>query len=149
VPAALAAVVARLLAKDPADRYQRRRRSPARWCRSSRPRPNRPRHSPRAGAPGNPAAGTPAATPRRPAPPKLAAVKRPPGGGRKVRLWVAGAAAAAFALFLALWQGGALRVRTPEGVIVLENLPPGADVFVDGSRVTVKLPRAAGRWRSG
>jgi serine/threonine protein kinase len=35
------------------------------------------------------------------------------------------------------WAGGALRVKTPEGTIVLENVPEDADVHVDGKRVTI------------
>jgi hypothetical protein len=43
---------------------------------------------------------------------------------------------------LALVGGAILRVRTPEETIVLENLPDGAEVFVDGSRVNVKTGAA-------
>src|SRR5208282_1737263 len=37
----------------------------------------------------------------------------------------------------AAWLGGVIRVKTPEGVIVLENVPKDAEVFVDGRRVTL------------
>ena len=39
---------------------------------------------------------------------------------------------------LALWASGVLKVKTPDGTIVLENLPPDSDVTVDGNKVTVK-----------
>jgi hypothetical protein len=35
--------------------------------------------------------------------------------------------------------GGVLMVRTPDGTIVLENLPANAEVLVDGNKVSVKL----------
>jgi serine/threonine protein kinase len=37
-----------------------------------------------------------------------------------------------------LWAGGAFRLSTKEGVIVLEDLPPNAEVLVDGATATVK-----------
>jgi hypothetical protein len=45
----------------------------------------------------------------------------------------------ALGLFAA-WLGGVFKVKTPEGVIVLANLPKDADVFVDGDTVTVSWP---------
>src|SRR6202011_2270395 len=39
----------------------------------------------------------------------------------------------------ALWAGGAFRLKTQDGTIVLENLPAEAEVFVDGEKVALKL----------
>jgi WD40 repeat protein/serine/threonine protein kinase len=41
------------------------------------------------------------------------------------------------AAFLALWASGVFRVKTKEGILVLEVNEPNADVFVDGEKVTV------------
>ncbi len=38
---------------------------------------------------------------------------------------------------LGLWAGGVFRVRTPDGVLLVEVNEPNPDVFVDGSQVTV------------
>jgi tRNA A-37 threonylcarbamoyl transferase component Bud32 len=54
------------------------------------------------------------------------------------RLLWAGVALALLAVSgLALW-GTVLRVRTADGTIVLEQVPEGAEVFVDGERLTLK-----------
>lgn len=37
-----------------------------------------------------------------------------------------------------LWAAGALTVKTRDGTVVLEHLPPDADVTIDGGSVTVK-----------
>lgn len=68
----------------------------------------------------------------RPAPPGTPAAAR----HRNVPL-LAGAGLLIFAL-LVLWATGVIQVRTPEGTIVLEGLPPDARIEVDGSagRVT-------------
>ena len=39
----------------------------------------------------------------------------------------------------ALWAGGAFRLKTQDGTIVLENLPADAEVLVDGEKVALKL----------
>jgi hypothetical protein len=38
---------------------------------------------------------------------------------------------------VAAWAGGAFKVKTKDGVIVLENLPPDAEVLVDGEAVVI------------
>ena len=42
--------------------------------------------------------------------------------------------------FLIAWAAGVLKVKTRDGVIVLENLPSDAEVFVDGERITLTWP---------
>ena len=44
-----------------------------------------------------------------------------------------------FGLFAA-WMGGVFKVKTPDGVIVLENVPKDAEVFVDGTKITLSWP---------
>jgi hypothetical protein len=57
---------------------------------------------------------------------------------QRKRLFVVTAVAVALSLGLVgLWAAGILKVKTKEGVIVLENLPADADVLVDGEKVTV------------
>jgi WD40 repeat protein len=52
-------------------------------------------------------------------------------------LWPSVAAGLLFLGMLAAWAGGVFKVKTPDGVIVLENVPEQADVFVDGTKVNV------------
>jgi serine/threonine protein kinase len=47
-----------------------------------------------------------------------------------------------FGLFT-LWLGGVFKVNTPDGVIVVENVPRDADVVVDGNKITFTWPVAA------
>jgi hypothetical protein len=41
-------------------------------------------------------------------------------------------------VLLGMWASGVFKVKTKDGTIVLENLPPDAEVLVDGGTVTVK-----------
>jgi formylglycine-generating enzyme required for sulfatase activity len=52
-----------------------------------------------------------------------------------------GVAAALLAVLAGLWAGGvfSVKVQTKDGVIALQDLPPDAEVLVDGNRVSVKL----------
>jgi WD40 repeat protein/nitroreductase len=81
---------------------------------------------------------------------KVVAKKAPKGKSQGAQLatkkWlIAGAAAGvALPLFIAvlglagLWAAGVFKGKTKDATIVLENLPPDADVFVDGEKVAVK-----------
>jgi tRNA A-37 threonylcarbamoyl transferase component Bud32 len=44
------------------------------------------------------------------------------------------------AVALIVWATVVFQVRTPDGTIVLEQVPDGAEVFVDGRRIDVRLP---------
>jgi formylglycine-generating enzyme required for sulfatase activity/serine/threonine protein kinase len=44
-----------------------------------------------------------------------------------------------FGLFAA-WMGGVFRLKTAEGVIVLENVPKDSEILVDGNRITFTWP---------
>src|SRR5262249_39767740 len=67
--------------------------------------------------------------------------KPAPAAWWKRRAVLAGAGAAVvLAIALAILSAsGVLRVKTKDGVIVLENLPPDAEVMVDGDRATLTL----------
>ncbi len=66
--------------------------------------------------------------------------------GRKP-LWIGGGIALGVVfLGLVLSATGVFRVQTPEGTIVLENVPEGAEVFVDGSQVKIKTPGIGEPW---
>lgn len=49
----------------------------------------------------------------------------------------AGVAAALAFVLLGLWAGGVFRLRTPDGVLVVEVNEANPDVFVDGDKITV------------
>jgi hypothetical protein len=119
VPAPLAAMIARLLRKDPAQRYQQPvevAEALAPFCRSGG------------------ASLHDAPSPTSPSP-----ADHPVPGNRPVRArrWAAiGVSLLAVGLAVAVIHV-AFRVKTPEGTIVLENVPEDADVEVDGKQVTV------------
>src|SRR5207302_1194738 len=46
-------------------------------------------------------------------------------------------------LFIA-WAAGTFKVKTRDGVIVLENIPKRAEVFVDGEKITLRWPGGTG-----
>ena len=177
VPVELAAVVAKMMAKEPGQRFQTpgevaRALTPffkpaatqpsgqsaevprlAEQARSTHPSSNAP-------APTQPAtlATAPTTSGRRPAKtgadgvaweslieikkterpvaavPVVAPIRRP------TWLWpVAVIGLVVFGLSAA-WLGGVFKVKTPKGVIVLENLPKDAEIFVDGHKISLSWP---------
>jgi serine/threonine protein kinase/formylglycine-generating enzyme required for sulfatase activity len=170
-PVELAAVVAKMMAKDPAKRYQ----TPVEVAQALMPfiKPGT-KSAPTAGASHYPSLGEPTAAksleqvyaqdapppPRRrassPSPMRLDTLtpssttsiksgqsgdigKRPrakPAGRKK---WLIGSAALCVMLIglVSLWAGGVLRVKTPNGTIVIEHVPADADVQVEGQAVTL------------
>ena len=62
--------------------------------------------------------------------------------GRRVWLWPS---VAVGALVFGLWAAslcGVFKVKTPDGVIVLEGVPQDAEVLVDGGKIAVTWPGA-------
>jgi tRNA A-37 threonylcarbamoyl transferase component Bud32 len=169
VPVELAAVVAKMMAKDPAKRYQK----PIEAAQALEPfvgaeaKPALGRFSPEqavenakpAPLPADEGKGLPAATPMEEAA-KLAPTtqvvpaaaawqteaevgKAPDAPGRRKSRRIGPAAAAGLFLVLllglvGLWAAGVFKGKTPDGTIVLENMPPDAEVTVDGGAVPVK-----------
>jgi formylglycine-generating enzyme required for sulfatase activity/serine/threonine protein kinase len=56
-------------------------------------------------------------------------------------MWPAIAAGGLAAMLTVLWACGVFSVKTKEGVIVVKNLPPDAEVFVDDEKVLLTLPK--------
>jgi formylglycine-generating enzyme required for sulfatase activity len=56
---------------------------------------------------------------------------------RRMVLAGGGVGAALLLILVGLWAAGVLRVKTKDGTIVLEDLPPDAEVLVDDQQVTV------------
>jgi hypothetical protein len=122
VPAALQAVVARMMARDPAERFQQPREVAEALVPFIKPPSQSIVESP-------PAERAPVA-PERPL--------RPSPSGRRTVALVA-LLASALTLSALLVPGAALiRARLAEGTVVVENVPDDAEVEVDGSKVTVR-----------
>jgi serine/threonine protein kinase len=145
VPTELSAVVARMLAKDPAQRYQK----PAEVAqallpfikaaaKATPPAPTAtgapsPKPSP-AGGPSQVEWNTITQTPAR-APVAGEVATRP--AARKP--WLIGAVVATGVLLglVGLWAAGVFKVKTKDGILVVEVNEPNADVYVDGEKLTL------------
>jgi hypothetical protein len=83
-----------------------------------------------------------------PAPAPAAASNR-----RRRWLWPAAAFGVLLLGLIAVWATGVIKIKTPEGYIVLRDLPDQAMVLVDGKKATVRWPTAAdprrSRWSRG
>jgi serine/threonine protein kinase len=155
VPAGLWEVVARLLDKDPARRYQK----PAEVAQALVPFI---KAGPKAAAPTIPPASK-AAAPTVPPAPRAASpgqatkigsattgpvllpgerASRPPAEERPAarRRWPLLLGVAAALVPLVVLAGVVFRLRTQDGVVLVENLPPDAEVSVDGRRVEIMAP---------
>jgi serine/threonine protein kinase len=120
VPPGLDAVIRKMLAKDPVARYQ----TPAAVARALAPYTKSARPT-AAGSTVRPGVTTP----------NGALLPEP----RRSRRWVLVAAGIGLlaAALLGMSAGGVFRLKTADGTVVLENLPPDAEVVVDGEAVTV------------
>ena len=116
VPRALSVLVDRMLAKDPAARPQ----TPKEVAQELLPF----------------AKGDTPAHPRR-APAEVTATRGFSLSGGNIWLFSAVAAALFVVALLVAMAAGLFSVRTPEGTIVIANVPPAADVLVDGNSITV------------
>src|SRR5438270_13166155 len=69
------------------------------------------------------------------------ASRRPVGKPPPWRKWLIGGASAAGVLLLGLlglWAGGVIRLKTPEGTLVVKVNVANPDVYVDGRKITVR-----------
>jgi hypothetical protein len=55
-------------------------------------------------------------------------------------VWPAVAVGVLMLGLFAAWIGGVFKVKTPDGVIVLENVPKDSEILVDGNNITFTLP---------
>src|SRR5262249_17844063 len=134
VPAALAAVVAKMMAKDVARRYQK----PAQVAQALAPF-----FKPRAAEP--PAAG--AGPPGGAGGPSMASPESGTAGESTLRTraaprkWRLAAAVVVGVLacgLAGLWADGVFRVKTAQGTLVPEGLPADTEVTVDGEKATLQ-----------
>ncbi|HEY7425838.1 MAG TPA: family 16 glycoside hydrolase [Gemmataceae bacterium] len=177
VPEELASVVRKMMAKEPAKRYQTPlevvqalspfvkqgampKSSPELSSGAAEPKPAVKKAS-RVYRPAEPAAPAAEEAKVQPEPavvretllehsipslrPRKSGVVRPrraaPGSERTPKKWLLGGGLGVGVLLLALlgmWAGGVFKVKTKDGTIVLENLPPDAEVLVDGEKVTLQ-----------
>ncbi len=163
VPEELAALVRRMMAKDPAKRYQ----TPAEVVQAlgkfnkpgSKSAPAKPSLEASMITEGKTARSLPPALPVReavktaPARPEIEPVAAEPRKSHPTRKpaaptvkpsatgkWLLGAGVGAGVLLLALlgmWAGGVFKVRTPDGILVLEVNEPNPEVLVDGAKATL------------
>ena len=66
--------------------------------------------------------------------PDVAPMRRPPW------MWPSVAVGVLMLGFFAAWMGGVFKVKTPDGVIVLENVPKDSEILVDGDKITFAWP---------
>ncbi len=64
--------------------------------------------------------------------------RRPKDSSVPKWMWPAVIAGLLTMAFGGLWLGGMFKLRTPDGTIVVEQLPVGADVLVDGRRLEIE-----------
>jgi len=147
VPAGVAEVVAKMMAKEPGERYQ----TPGEVAKALVPffkpgqSPDLSQSVAGAVAPSFTDSRTKQSVPPvRSTPSPVAeepAWEEHPAPGRTRRkswvLWAAIVVGGLCAGLMIAWGVGAFKVKTKDGTIVLENLPDDADVFVDGEKVTV------------
>ena len=131
VPQELSDLVDRMLAKNPSDRPQ----TPKEVAEALLPFAKG--ESPlAAGQPGD-ALGFLEAAQQKAASMPLSATTRSMPKPQRVWWWSGGAAGLLVAFLLIAWAAGVFSVRTPEGTIIIENVPADADVLVDGETVTL------------
>jgi serine/threonine protein kinase len=143
VPEELAAVVRKMMAKDPAERYQ----TPLALVQALAAfvQPDPPADTP------NPSAAEREAAPpvagdtlpessRKTVGPRQGQTVCEVGKPPSPRKWLIGGGIAAGVLLLGLlglWAGVVFRMKTPEGTLVIDVNVPNPDVYVDGGKVTV------------
>ena len=176
VPVELAALVAKMMAKEPHRRFQEPAEvaealkpffKPGKWAAGvSRPGPNQASPS-QAATETSRAISTPTQPATPPPPASLPEASPPPpelmwaslidvkdsersGGAKPARAiprrqrppWVLPAMAAGVLLcgLLLAWAAGVLRLKTADGVIVLENVPKDSEILIDGNKIELKWP---------
>jgi hypothetical protein len=69
----------------------------------------------------------------------VARVRRP----RSTWMWPVSAAGVIALVLCTVWLAGILRLKTPQGMLVVENIPESTELFVDGGKVALQIPGAA------
>jgi serine/threonine protein kinase/formylglycine-generating enzyme required for sulfatase activity len=153
VPQELAAVVRKMMAKDPAQRYQ----TPAEVAvalaafveQGAEGRDETRQKTPPSSLIPHPSTLSPVAgdtvteSSRKtigPRPGQTVGEGRPPVGKPSGRKWLIGGGIAAGLLLIGLvglWAGGVIRLKTPEGTLVVDVNVPNPEVYVDGRKMTI------------
>jgi serine/threonine protein kinase len=155
VPADLAAVVGKMMAKEPADRYQ----TPAEVVQALTPfvkagqkkPPTKPPDLPESGKTAVPVAKetspvawetltesrTTSTESRKRDVIRQRRLPTAESAARKKWLTVVGGVGVLLLGLAGLWAAGVFKVKTKDGTIVLENVPEGAEVQVEGATVTL------------
>ena len=84
------------------------------------------------------------AAPEQAKPNAVAPAKLPPVSptGRPLWMWTSVVVGVLMLGLIAAWLGGVFKVKTPDGVIVLENVPKDSEILVDGNTITLAWPGA-------
>jgi serine/threonine protein kinase len=130
VPLALSELVDRMLAKNPTDRPQTPKETAQAllaFAKSENVVSDKPVPHVLAFL------DAPSETIARPTLTSLAPPTKPPGIG----FWSFAGAGLLLAMLFAAWLAGVFSLRTPEGTIIIENVPHDAEILVDGHTITV------------
>ncbi|MEZ6046449.1 MAG: protein kinase [Planctomycetaceae bacterium] len=140
VPSELAAIVAKMMAKSPEDRFQKPEEVAKGLKAFVKPAGQTSKTEPELSLINQPAEPSSLSQevfvlPEHPEFSPTRALKLKTQKVDSQRMWIAGGAGLLLLAFLIAWGMGLLSIRTRQGLLVLENVPSGSEVYVDGEKV--------------